>query len=48
LQYSQKQNQSGFWKVYQESLWNSMDDFFSGNPFFDNSLLNQKSDVKDW
>ena len=49
-QLSQQQVQYGQYynKVYQDQSNDPIQNFFNGNTFFDNSLLNQWSDKKDW
>jgi len=50
LKQEQKQNAWSYWKVYREQSnpFDSFDNIFGNDPFFDNSLLNTWSDKKDW
>lgn len=47
LKQAQKDNLNWFNKVYQDNNNNPFDEIFN-DPFFDNSLLNNKSSKKDW
>ena len=52
LKQEQKRNAKNFGKVYKEQdnndIFNNFNDFFEDDPFFDNSLLNNKDQKKDW
>ena len=52
LKQDQKKNAWNFWKVYQENnrndIFDNFNSFFEDDNLFDNSVLNNKDDKKDW